>query len=125
MAIDTNGIWWWHSVALPDGVVTPGQKSAALLEQEWTNMALPSLRGKTVLDIGAWDGWFSFAAERGGASRVVALDWFVWSLDFSEAGAYHAYARQCKAAGATPLPIRRHLVHFIPSPVMPSPARPR
>ena len=31
-----------------------------------------------MLDIGAWDGYFSFAAERLGASRVVALDSVIW-----------------------------------------------
>ena len=30
------------------------------------------LSGKTVLDVGAWDGYFSFEAERRGAARVVA-----------------------------------------------------
>jgi tRNA (mo5U34)-methyltransferase len=103
MATDQNGCWWWHSIALADGVVTPGEKSTTVLEQEWRDMALPSLHGKTVLDIGAWDGWFSFAAERAGASRVVALDWFVWSLDFNNSAAYHAYVRRCKAAGSKPL----------------------
>lgn len=36
------------------------------------------MTGKSVLDVGAWDGYFSFAAERMGAARVVALDSFVW-----------------------------------------------
>jgi tRNA (mo5U34)-methyltransferase len=36
------------------------------------------LDGKTVLDIGAWDGFFSFEAERRGASRVLALDSVAW-----------------------------------------------
>ena len=40
----------------------------------WARFALPDdLRGKRVLDIGAWDGWFSFEAERHGAS-VIAVD---------------------------------------------------
>jgi tRNA (mo5U34)-methyltransferase len=39
---------------------------------------LPPLAGKSVLDIGAWDGYFSFAAERLGAERVVALDSVIW-----------------------------------------------
>jgi tRNA (mo5U34)-methyltransferase len=30
--------------------------------------------GKTVLDIGCWDGYWSFYAERRGAARVVATD---------------------------------------------------
>src|SRR5205807_7937958 len=50
-------------------------------------LSLPDLQGKSVLDIGAWDGFFSFAAERAGAARVVALDHYAWSLDL---GAIHA-----------------------------------
>src|SRR4029077_2193192 len=30
-------------------------------------------------DIGAWDGFFSFEAERRGARRVLATDSFVWN----------------------------------------------
>jgi tRNA (mo5U34)-methyltransferase len=42
-------------------------------------MALPAdLRGLSVLDIGAWDGFFSFECERRGAERVVAMDSFSW-----------------------------------------------
>ena len=37
-----------------------------------------SLAGRTVLDIGAWDGFFSFEAERRGAARVVAADYYAW-----------------------------------------------
>ena len=39
---------------------------------------LPDLTGKTVLDVGARDGYFSFAAERFGASRVLAIDSGNW-----------------------------------------------
>jgi tRNA (mo5U34)-methyltransferase len=42
------------------------------------SLHLPDLAGKTVLDIGAADGYFSFAAERLGASRVVAVDTCSW-----------------------------------------------
>jgi tRNA (mo5U34)-methyltransferase len=37
------------------------------------------LTGWSVLDIGAWDGFFSFEAERRGARRVVALDHVIWN----------------------------------------------
>ena len=37
------------------------------------------LTGWTVLDIGAWHGFFSFECERRGADRVLAVDSF--SLD--------------------------------------------
>lgn len=73
--------FWWHSIELADGVVTPGHKSLDVLEGELESLRLPDLRGKTVLDIGAWDGYFSFAAERLGALRVVALDFHTWATD--------------------------------------------
>ena len=34
-----------------------------------------------MLDVAAWDGFFSFEAECPGAGRVVALDHLVWELD--------------------------------------------
>lgn len=74
-ALSPEGIDWWHQIELPGNYVTPGpDRSAAKLAA----LRLPDLRGKTVLDVGAFDGYFSFAAERLGASRVVALDTYVW-----------------------------------------------
>jgi tRNA (mo5U34)-methyltransferase len=35
--------------------------------------------GKSVLDVGAWDGYYSFLAEKFGATRVLATDHFCWS----------------------------------------------
>jgi tRNA (mo5U34)-methyltransferase len=76
---------WWHSLDVGRGVVTPGAKGAngpggsrAHMQAELASLALPDLRGQTVLDIGAFNGFYSFAAERLGASRVVALDWYAW-----------------------------------------------
>jgi tRNA (mo5U34)-methyltransferase len=73
-----NVPYWWHSIDLGYGVVTPGYKPPDLIEREWAQLQLPDLKGKSVLDIGTWDGWFAFRAERAGAERVVALDHFVW-----------------------------------------------
>jgi hypothetical protein len=36
--------------------------------------SLKTWTGKTVLDVGAWDGFFSFEFERRGAKRVLAVD---------------------------------------------------
>src|SRR5947209_8231120 len=72
---------WWHSIDLGNGVVTPGHKPASVMNEELEALALPDLRGKAVLDVGAWDGFFSFAAERLGARRVVALDYYTWATD--------------------------------------------
>jgi tRNA (mo5U34)-methyltransferase len=44
------------------------------------------LSGKTVLDVGAWDGFFSFEFERRCAKRVLAIDaWGGRGLDVFEA----------------------------------------
>lgn len=96
--------FWWHSVDLGDGVVTPGAKTAELLEAEMAAIALPPLQDKTVLDIGGWDGYFAFAAERLGATRVAVVDHFVWSLDLP---AQQAYWRDCQASGKEPEPYDR------------------
>ena len=74
---------WWHSIDL-GGVVTPGVKTPEILAAELAELAelrMPDLRGRTVLDVGAWDGYYSFVAERAGAARVVALDHHAWSVE--------------------------------------------
>lgn len=65
---------WYHSFALPDGSHIDGVVSLERLRERVAEMPIPpDLRGKRVLDIGAWDGWFSFEMERRGAD-VVAVD---------------------------------------------------
>jgi len=64
----------YHAIDLPDGSVLPGLQSVEHLRWRLDLFGLPKdLRGKRVLDIGAWDGWFSFECERRGAI-VVATD---------------------------------------------------
>jgi len=71
-----RAIRWFHRIDLGQGVVTPGDDDSA---KKLAQMRMPeTLRGKTFLDIGAWDGFFSFEAERRGATRVLATDSFVW-----------------------------------------------
>jgi len=66
---------WWHSIELGDGVVTPGQVPLHSLKKMLADLRFPeSFAGLSVLDIGAWDGFFSFEAEKRGAARVVAYD---------------------------------------------------
>lgn len=66
---------WFHSIPLGNGYITKGkdrtgQKLAAL-----ESLGLPEdMSGKRVLDIGAWDGFFTFEAEKRGAAEVIALD---------------------------------------------------
>jgi len=67
---------WFHTIDLGNGIVTPGVKDTC--SQVKTLQLADNLSGMSVLDIGAWDGFFSFEAEHRGASRVVATDSFVW-----------------------------------------------
>jgi tRNA (mo5U34)-methyltransferase len=67
---------WYHTIDLGNGIITQGVDDTPV---RLGRVQLPSsLRGKTVLDIGAWDGFFSFESERRGAARVVAADYFSW-----------------------------------------------
>jgi tRNA (mo5U34)-methyltransferase len=79
---------WHHSIRVGDGVVTPGGKTLEHHHDEILRLQLPSLAGKSVLDIGAWDGYYTFMAEGAGASRVVALDHYAWSVDYQKATEY-------------------------------------
>lgn len=73
---EVAGVHWHHQIDLGGGVVTPGRDNSA---RKLGRLGWPaSFRGKTVLDVGAWDGFFSFEAERRGAERVLATDSFVW-----------------------------------------------
>jgi len=69
-------IKWFHSIELAPGVVTPGLDTT---RDRVDLLKIPQdLHGKSVLDVGAWDGFFSFEAERRGADRVLATDSFAW-----------------------------------------------
>ena len=66
---------WFHSIDLGDGIVTPGKVPLNYLRSILDYVQVPErLDGLTVLDVGAYDGFFSFEAERRGAKRVVAVD---------------------------------------------------
>jgi tRNA (mo5U34)-methyltransferase len=86
---------WFHSHAFPDGEVTRGEKPVEVLQKEAEVVFRHGVAGKSVLDIGAWDGWFSFEAERRGAARVLAADHFCWSGPGwgDKRGFDHAHAR--------------------------------
>jgi tRNA (mo5U34)-methyltransferase len=92
--------FWWHSIDLGHGVVTPGMKTPQILGAELQSLHLPDLAGRSVLDIGAYDGFYSFEAERRAAKRVVALDHYVWSLDLP---AHIAYLQDCARQGVVPI----------------------
>jgi tRNA (mo5U34)-methyltransferase len=71
-------IQFFHSFRLADGEVIDGMGLYETLKTR-ADTFFPDLKGKSVLDIGAWDGFFSFEAEWRGAARVMATDHFCWS----------------------------------------------
>jgi hypothetical protein len=78
--------FWYHCLDLGGGILS--------LECEQTKWGVtgdsislaPSLSGKSVLDIGAWDGFYSFEAERRGAERILATDSFARSGEYQPDG---------------------------------------
>lgn len=69
-------IAWWHSMNLPNGERTVGRNNPA---EHFPKLCLPDLKGKTVLDVGAWDGFYTFECARLGADSVLATDSYVWN----------------------------------------------
>jgi tRNA (mo5U34)-methyltransferase len=66
---------WYHTIDLGHGIVTPGHYDHQPYLQFY---GLPEdLSGKTVLDVGAASGFFSFEMERRGA-QVTATDLPAW-----------------------------------------------
>jgi tRNA (mo5U34)-methyltransferase len=63
---------WYHTIALGDGVVTPGMfDHRAVLDR----YLIPAdLSGMRCLDVGTMDGFWAFEMERRGAAEVVAAD---------------------------------------------------
>jgi tRNA (mo5U34)-methyltransferase len=106
-----RAIDWYHSIDLGGGIVTPGNP----VDRDMLERGLPDLAGRTVLDIGAWDGFYSFLAERRGAARVVAMDHYAWCVDFH---ARLEYWQACEAAGELP-DHRRDLTEFYRPDTMP------
>lgn len=71
---------WFHSIDLGEGVVTPGTKSPEIHAAEIPAFFGPiDLAGASVVDIGAWNGFYSFTAKQRGAERVLATDHFAWN----------------------------------------------
>jgi tRNA (mo5U34)-methyltransferase len=92
---------WWHSIEVAPGVWTPGSKTSDVHAAELSMFRFPDLTGKSVLDIGGWDGFYAFHAEELGARRVALLDSYVWSLDLV---GLRDYIARCVAEGVAPPP---------------------
>lgn len=70
---------WWHSIDFGDGVISNGRIPTYEHIKRW-EIPANYFKGKKVLDIGAWDGFYSFYAEAHGAARVIAIDKVIWNM---------------------------------------------
>lgn len=70
---DFNKIQFFHKVKLDDEIYTNGVSNMEEFRPCYIFDEL-DLSNKTVLDVGCWDGYFSFEAEKKGASRVTSFD---------------------------------------------------
>ncbi len=70
--------FWYHRIDLPGGITTPGY---APISKDFYKIR-ESLEGKRILDVGAWDGYWTFEALRRGATEVVAIDDFSDQLGY-------------------------------------------
>ncbi|OFV93990.1 MAG: hypothetical protein A3G76_12885 [Acidobacteria bacterium RIFCSPLOWO2_12_FULL_65_11] len=73
------GIEWCHPIDLGGVVTRPEWHVRRRFARRLKFLDLPAdLTGKSVLDIGSWDGFFAFECERRGAARVLAIDTYAW-----------------------------------------------
>lgn len=79
LQIKCDQLRWWHSIELAPGITTKGVKTPDILAHEARLIFDPiEMTGVSVLDIGAWNGFFSFEAKKRGARRVLACDDYTW-----------------------------------------------
>jgi tRNA (mo5U34)-methyltransferase len=75
---EIDAITWYHEFDFGDGLHAITQSQADDHRKVWRfiESALDKIEfsGRSVLDIGCWDGYWSFYAERRGARRVLATD---------------------------------------------------
>ena len=71
--MDYKKINFWHKVKLNNGEYTPGMIDIANQRNNYLFDEV-SFENKSVLDVGCWDGYFSFESEKKGAKEVVSLD---------------------------------------------------
>ena len=69
-----NSMVWYHKIELAPGIVTPGPDWEPLWEPMLERHRAVDFRGKRVLEVGCWDGYWSFEAEKLGAAEVWATD---------------------------------------------------
>ena len=79
LARRVEALRWFHQIDFGGGVLSPGWIKADKIRRMSRLIFDRPLAGKSVLDIGCWDGAYSIEAARRGAARVLATDHYVWA----------------------------------------------
>lgn len=119
--IQNSKVKWFHQIRLQSNFVTSGLDRS---EEKCANLFIPEdLSGKSVIDLGCWDGFFSFECEKRGAN-VTSVDDFVWQNWETKDRGYDlahkilkskAIKIQCPFEKLDQLP-RRKLIAYLKSP---------
>lgn len=70
-----DAFYWYQTIDFGDGVRSQGTVDHRPVFRKY---GFPALSGRSVLDVGAGDGYFAFEFERLGARRVLAVDIDRW-----------------------------------------------
>tara|TARA_Y100000593_G_scaffold95031_1_gene198556 strand:+ start:9443 stop:10201 length:759 start_codon:yes stop_codon:yes gene_type:complete len=72
--LEVAGHKWWHIIELHEEIHTPGMRPSVKEKASYWKLNEINFKDKSVLDIGAWDGGFTFYAEKQGASELTSID---------------------------------------------------
>jgi tRNA (mo5U34)-methyltransferase len=79
---------WFHQIDFGNGIVSNGIAKRDYINSKADACFRHGVAGKSVIDIGCWDGAYSFEAKRRGASRVLATDHFTWNDGWGDRRAF-------------------------------------
>lgn len=83
---EVTRVRWFHSIPLRRDLTTPGLEPDTGRKLKWAGLP-ERLDRKSVIDVGSWDGYFAFEAERRGAASVLATDHHAWNApEYGDAG---------------------------------------
>lgn len=104
---EIDQIDWYHEFDFGNGLKTKSRRMVDSHRPIWKfiseNLDLVNFQGKSVIDIGSWDGYWSFEAEKRGAKSVLSTD------DLSQNGAKSAGITLAKKLLGSQIDINQHL----------------
>jgi len=76
---EIDSFTWFHQIDFGHGILSPGWiKLPKIARNAEIVFGRAPVAGRSVLDVGCWDGAYSVEALRRGASRVLSTDHYVW-----------------------------------------------